>query len=123
LQAVYADIKSLEGELVVFSGERHDLSAGMATKQGLTFPIVADTGLAIARSFGLVFTLPDDLKGLYISFGIDLPRNTGCPEWELPMPARFVIDRSGIIRSAEVDPDYTTRPEPSDTLAILRRIA
>jgi peroxiredoxin len=123
LQAVYADIKAAGGELVVFSGETHDLSRQMATKQGLNFPIVADAGLAIARSFGLVFTLPDDLKGLYQSFGIDLPKNTGRPEWELPMPARYVVDRSGIVRSAEVDPDYTTRPEPSATLAVLRSIA
>ncbi len=107
----------------MFSGETRDLSDQMATKQSLTFPIVTDMGLGIARSFGLVFTLPDDLKGLYQSFGIDLPKNTGHPEWELPMPARFVVDRSGVIRSAEVDPDYTTRPEPSATLAILRSIA
>jgi peroxiredoxin len=39
------------------------------------------------------------------------------------MPARFVIDRQGIIRAAEFDPDYTTRPEPGDTLAALRRLA
>jgi peroxiredoxin len=95
----------------------------MATKQGLTMPIVQDVGLAIARSFGLVFMLPDDLKGLYQSFGIDLPKNTGHPTWELPMPARYVIDRFGIIRSAEVDPDYTIRPEPSGTLAVLRGLA
>ena len=38
------------------------------------------------------------------------------------MPARFVIDRRGIIRSTESDPDYTTRPEPEDTLAALRAL-
>ena len=38
------------------------------------------------------------------------------------MPARFVIDRGGIIRSAESDPDYTTRPEPEETLAALRAL-
>ena len=26
------------------------------------------------------------------------------------MPGRFVVDQSGIIRSAEADPDYTVRP-------------
>ena len=36
------------------------------------------------------------------------------------MPARVVVDRAGIIRSAESDPNYTTRPEPEDTLAALR---
>ena len=92
----------------------------MAAKQGLTFAIVQDTGLAIARSFGLAFTLPDDLKALYQSFGIDLPKNTGRDAWELPMPARYVIDRAGLVRSAEVDPDYTVRPEPADTLAIVQ---
>jgi peroxiredoxin len=107
----------------VLSGETRDLSNQMATKQGLTFPIVADAGLAIARLFGLVFQLPDDLKRLYQGFGIDLPRNTGHPHWELPMPARYVVDRSGMIRSAEVDPDYTVRPEPSATLEVLRGLA
>jgi hypothetical protein len=47
---------------VVFSGETRDLSSRLATKQSLTFPIVQDTGLAIARTFGLVFVLPDDLR-------------------------------------------------------------
>ena len=95
----------------------------MATKQGLTFPIVQDAGLEIARSFRLVFTLPDDLKALYQGFGIDLPKNTGHPQWELPMPARYVVDRSGIVRSADVEPDYTMRPEPSATLQVLRGLA
>jgi hypothetical protein len=39
------------------------------------------------------------------------------------MPARYVVDRSGVIRSAEVDPDYTVRPEPSATLEVLRGLA
>ena len=38
------------------------------------------------------------------------------------MPARFIIDEQGIIRYAESDPDYTTRPEPEDTLAALRAL-
>jgi peroxiredoxin len=104
----------------VFSGETAGISGQMAAKQKLTFPIVQDTALAIARSFGLAFTLPDDLKALYESFGIDLPKNTGHAAWELPMPARYVVDSNGIVRSAEVDPDYTVRPEPADTLAIVR---
>jgi peroxiredoxin len=41
----------------------------------------------------------------------------------LPIPARFVIDREGIVRVAESDPDYTTRPEPADTLEALRALA
>ena len=94
----------------------------MADKQKLTFPIVQDSALAIARSFGLVFALPDDLKGAYQSFGIDLPKFTGHATWELPVPSRFVIDRSGIVRAVEADPDYTVRPETETALAVLRTL-
>jgi peroxiredoxin len=44
------------------------------------------------------------------------------PEFRLPMPARYVIDKHGIIRAADVSADYTIRPEPSDTLNVLRAL-
>jgi hypothetical protein len=31
-----------------------------------------------------------------------------------------VVGQDGVIRYAEVNPDYTRRPEPSDMLAVLR---
>jgi peroxiredoxin len=39
------------------------------------------------------------------------------------MPARFVIDRKGIIRHAQTDPDYTVRPEPEETVSLLRKLS
>jgi hypothetical protein len=38
------------------------------------------------------------------------------------VPARFVIDRGGAIRAVDADPDYTRRPEPADTIEILKRL-
>lgn len=108
---------------MVFSSEKPDLSKGMSDKQKLEFPIIYDKGLDIARSFRLAFTLPDDLKAVYQSFGIDLPKNTDHNAWELPVPSRFVIDRMGVIRAVDADPDYTVRPEPSATVAVLRSLS
>ena len=34
----------------------------------------------------------------------------------------FVIDRAGIIRAVDADPDYTRRPEPAQTVEVLRRL-
>ena len=110
------------GEIVVFSPENSEHSKGMADKQKLTFPIVHDTALAVARSFGLLFTLPDELVAIYRSLGIDLPKNTGHAAWELPVPSRFVVDRGGIVRAVDADPDYTVRPEADASLAILRSL-
>jgi hypothetical protein len=39
------------------------------------------------------------------------------------MPARYVIDKEGIIRAADLNADYTIRTEPSETLSELRREA
>jgi peroxiredoxin len=49
-----------------------------------------------------------------------LPSFNGDTSWTLPMPGRFVIGQDGIIRYAEVNPNYTHRPEPSDMLPVLR---
>jgi peroxiredoxin len=39
------------------------------------------------------------------------------------MPARYVIGQDGTIVYANVNPDYTQRPEPEDVLTVLRDMA
>jgi peroxiredoxin len=63
------------------------------------------------------------LRRIYRAFPLDLEAFNGDASWSLPMPARFVIDQGGVIRAAQSDPDYTIRPEPSDTLETLRALA
>ncbi|WP_460046185.1 hypothetical protein [Pseudomonas sp. S2_H01] len=38
------------------------------------------------------------------------------------MPARYVIGQDGVIAFAEVNPDYTIRPEPTELLPTLDRL-
>lgn len=97
-------------------------TADMAAKQNLTFPILWDEKSEVAQSFGLAFTLPDDLRQVYLSFGNDLAVRNGDPSWQLPVPARFVVDADGVIRAVQADPDYTHRPEPETTLEALREV-
>jgi peroxiredoxin len=81
-----------------------------------------DHGNRVAEAYGLVFTLPPDLQAIYLKFGIDLARGNGDGTWRLPVPARFVIDRQGIVRAVDADPDYTRRPEPAQTIEVLARL-
>jgi peroxiredoxin len=37
------------------------------------------------------------------------------------MPARYVIDRDGTILYADVNPDYTRRPEPEELIPALQK--
>ena len=57
---------------------------------------------------------------IYLKLGIDLAQANGDGTWRLPVPARFVIDRQGIIRAVDADPDYTRRSEPARTVEILK---
>ena len=124
MQAVYAEVRTLGADIAVISPELPHFSADLASRHKLTFPILHDDGLKIAKSFGLVFTLPSDLRDLYLNgFKNDLSQRNGDASWQLPMPARFVIDRKGIIRYAQADPDYTVRPEPEETVSLLRKLA
>jgi peroxiredoxin len=93
-----------------------------ASKLKLSFPVLSDPGNMVAKQFGLVFTFPDYLQKIYLEFGLDIPRYNGDNSWELPMPARYVIGQNGTVENVEANPDYTIRPEPEDTLAVVRNL-
>jgi peroxiredoxin len=76
----------------------------------------------VGHAYMLRWTLPDDLKQLYLQSGVDLAGSNGDDSWTLPLPARFILDQVGVIRYARVNADYTRRPEPQETLAELKRV-
>ena len=117
------EITALGANLVAISPQLPEHNRELARSRVLTFPILTDRGNAVATKFGLTFALPDYLRALYATFPLDIAKYNGDDSWTLPMPARFVIDRRGVIRFAESDADYTTRPEPEDTLAALRTLS
>lgn len=123
LQALQAALPAFEAagaRLVAISPQTRANSRKSVRENGLDFPILSDPGNAIAAAFGLRFALPDYLVELYKSLGNNLPLVNGEDSWALPMPGRFVIGSDGIILYAEVNPDYTRRPEPADMLPAIR---
>ena len=108
--------------LVAITPQLPEHSLPMVEKHELDFDILSDTDNAFTASLGLNFDIRADLRGVYLSFGIDLPACSGKNNWVLPMPARLVIDRGGIVRATDIDPDYTLRPEPEKTLADLKAL-
>jgi peroxiredoxin len=120
LQAALPAFRDAGASLVAISPQNPVNSRKSVRTNGLDFPILSDPGNETAAAFGLRFELPDYLVELYKGLKNDLPKFNGDDSWTLPMPARFVIGRDGIIRYAEVNPDYTRRPDPEDMLPVLR---
>ncbi|MBY0582730.1 MAG: AhpC/TSA family protein [Sphingomonas sp.] len=121
LQAALPDFAAAGASLVAISPQTRANSRKSARENGLGFPILSDTHNDVAAAFGVRFALPDYLVDLYKALGNQLPSFNGDESWTLPMPSRFVIGSDGIITYAEVNPDYTRRPEPRDMLPAIRR--
>lgn len=122
LEAVRPALEALGARLVAISPQTAANSRKSQRDNNLNFPILSDPGAKTADAFGLRFDLPADLIEVYKSFGSDLPRFNGVNAWALPMPARYVIGQDGIIEYAEVNPDYSRRPDPSELLPVLTRL-
>ena len=122
LQTILPELEALGATLVAISPQLPAHNRELIRTRQLTFEILTDRGNEVAAQFGLRFRLPDYLREIYRTFPLDLEKFNGDASWMLPIPARFVIDQQAIIRAAESDPDYTTRPEPQDTLEALRTL-
>lgn len=123
LQGALPDFEGLGAKLVAISPQTAVNSRKSVRQNALGFPILSDPHNDVAASFGLRFEMPNYLVDLYKALKNDLPAFNGDPSWTLPMPGRFVIGQDGTILYAEVNPDYTRRPEPEDMLPALRRAA
>jgi len=117
---VAAEIEVQGASLVAISPQQEKYSRQVVKKHNLTFTVLCDPGNKVASQFGLVFKLPDDLRKVYSDFGIDLARFNGDDSWTLPMPGRFILDLQGKVVSADVNPDYTVRPEPAEIIKNLK---
>lgn len=85
--------------------------------------ILSDPGNSTAEKYGLVYTIPEDLKKVYLQFGIDLEKYNGDDSWRLALSARYIVDRNQAVRYAQVGADYTVRPDPGHTIEALKKIA
>jgi len=123
LQDHLAEIKAHGANLVAISPQTPDNSLSMQEKHALAFPVLSDAGLGATRRFGLVFTLPESLRPIYQSFGIDLVKQNGTDTYELPVPATYLVDRNGKVREAFVQVDYRRRLEPATAIKWLEKLS
>jgi peroxiredoxin len=122
LQESIAEIKSLGATLLMISPQIEEHNRSLIQDKNLSFELVSDPGNRVAKKFGLVYQIPEDLKQLYLKFGINLESYNNDDSWTLPIPARYIVDREAVIRYVEANPDYTVRPDPQHTIEALRAL-
>ncbi len=118
----YERIRELGASLVAISPNRREKTVEAAEKNSFSFDLLSDRGNNVARQFGLVFTLAEELRPIYSSFGIDLVDFDGNDSYELPIPATYLIKEDGAIAASFVDADYTKRMDPAEIVDALREM-
>jgi peroxiredoxin len=121
-QAVQPQMVALGARLVAISPQLPDRSLSTAETNALTFDILSDVGNGVARSFGLVYALPEELREALRSNNKALPGINGDESWELPVPATYVIAPDRRVALAYIDVDYRKRLEPDAILASLKSL-
>jgi len=112
-------LSALGANLVSITPNTKEKSVELLQENPFGFDILWDCDNQVAQTYGLVFTLAENLRSIYQDFGIDLPVFDGNNRYELPMPATYVIDSNGVILHAFVDADYTKRLDPQDIITFL----
>jgi peroxiredoxin len=117
-QSYLESFKALGAQLVAISPQTPDKSMMTVEKLNLTFPVLSDVGNHVARSFGLVFTLPEPLWSLFKI----LQEYNGDDSFQLPIPALFVIAPDRTVKVSFASADYVRRMEPLKIIQSLSQL-
>ncbi|MEZ7497654.1 peroxiredoxin-like family protein [Flavobacterium sp. Arc3] len=121
LQEQLPNIQLKGANLLALTPELPDKSMSTTEKHQLKFEVLSDVGNKVAKEYGIVFKLTDDVAESYQK-GFDLHGYNGDESDELPLAATYVIDQEGKIVYTFLDAEYRNRAEADDILAALDAI-
>jgi len=118
----YPEMKELGAEMVGISPDSVESSKANIDKNTIGFPILSDADVSAAKAFGLAFKVDDDTVTKYKGFGIDLEKASGQPHHVLPIPAVYILDKTGRIVFAHSNPDYRQRLDAGTIVEELKKV-
>lgn len=121
LQSINDELIKNNGKLVAISPQTPDASLSTKEKNELEFEVLSDSHNTLAKDYGLVFSLAQELRPIYEGFGIDIVGLNDEDSFELPLPATYVINKQKEIIYSFIDEDYTSRCEPQEILDIIAK--
>lgn len=122
LRALHNELPNFKANgaaLIALTPELPDKSLSTAQKHSLGFEVLSDVGNAVAREYGIVFKLTQEVADIYQS-AFDLHGYNGDESDELPLAATYVINEQGEIIYAFLDAEYRNRAEPSAITRVLK---
>ena len=117
------DIQAAGGRLAAITPETGGRALAVTQQHGLHYDVLVDVDSGVGLACGVVFHVPEPYRSSIARAGIDLADRQGNGGGWLPVPAVYVIDRSGLIVRDFMDVDFTRRPEPANIVDVLRGLS
>ena len=121
LQQELPNFKAEGANLITLTPELPDNSISTAEKNELGFEVLSDLNNTIAKTYGIVFKLTDDVAEIY-NKAFNMNAYNGDTSNELPLATTYVINTNGEIIYAFLDTDYRNRAEPSQITEVLKTL-
>lgn len=121
LQAELPNFKANNATLLALTPELPDKSLSTSEKHNLEFEVLSDVGNKVAKDFGIMFKLPNDVASNYKNH-FSLEEFNGDDSNELPLAATYIINTNGKITYAFLDADYRNRAEPTEITKALQTL-
>lgn len=118
-QKALPELKARGTTIVAISPQSLNNTRATAETRSLGFELLSDRGNDVAKAYGIAFSMNAAEQELHKAFGAELPTINAAADWDIPVPATFIVDRSGRIAWAHVDSNYTIRAEPADIIRAL----
>lgn len=123
LQQALPEISAAGATLVAISPQAPDHAMSMTEKYELAYPVLSDLDQSVSEAYKVRFDVTGELEDLQVNvFQNDPAVQNADGRRSLPVPATYVIDRSGTVRFASVNADWRIRVEPTEVIAALNAI-
>lgn len=119
LGKIVPDLESSGTTLIGIGTDKPEIVAETVKKTNFGFPLYSDSDLSAAKAMGLAYQL--DAKSLE-TYGPTLLENTGHDSGQLPVPAVFLVDKTGKVNFVHSNPDYKVRLSNEDLLAAVKKL-
>lgn len=99
------------------------MAIARSLQEAFGYDVLSDDLMNVMAGFHVKFALSRELRRVYLDvFQLDLEHTNASGQWNLPVPATFVVDRDGVVKARQFSHDFAVRVSAAYLLDALARL-